>query len=299
MARLDRMEGGRELAQLAAVLGREFSHELLAAVATVDEPTLQAELAKLAQAEILYPKGRPPRCTYIFKHALLEDALYNALVKSKRQQFHRRIGEVLEAQFPQTAETQPELLGHHFTEAGLTEKAIGYWLKAGQRSRERSAFCEAIGHLTKGLALLDTLEESRAARRPGIAVPHHAGPAYIAARGYAAPEVGPILRPGARTVPTDRGSAAAIRDHAGHVGVAHRARRPAAVRGPGRRRDGARRKPERPRHADGSAVHAGRHDVLPCPVRGCPCLLRERVGRLRRPRAHEVLDRLYRATTPA
>ena len=149
------------MAQLAAVLGREFSHELLAAVATVDEPTLQAELAKLAQAEILYPKGRPPRCTYIFKHALLEDALYNALVKGKRQQFHRRIAEVLEAQFPQTVETQPELLGHHFTEAGLTEKAVGYWLKAGLRSRERSADCEAIGHLTKGLALLETLEETR------------------------------------------------------------------------------------------------------------------------------------------
>ena len=139
MARLDRMEGERELAQLAAVLGREFSHELLAAVAALDEPTLQAELAKLVQAEILYPKGRPPRCTYIFKHALLEDALYNALVKGKRQQFHRRIAEVLEAQFPQTAETQPELLAHHFTEAGLTEKAVGYWLKAGLRSRERSA----------------------------------------------------------------------------------------------------------------------------------------------------------------
>ena len=110
MARLDRMEGDREVAQLAAVLGREFSYELLAAVAAVDEPTLQAELAKLVQAEILYPKGRPPRCTYIFKHALLEDALYNALVKGKRQQFHRRIAEVLEARFPQTVETQPELL---------------------------------------------------------------------------------------------------------------------------------------------------------------------------------------------
>ena len=91
MARLDRMAGGQELAQLAAVLGREFSHELLAAVASVDEPTLQAELAQLAQAEILYPKGRPPRCTYTFKHALLEDALYNALVKSKRHQLHRRV----------------------------------------------------------------------------------------------------------------------------------------------------------------------------------------------------------------
>jgi predicted ATPase len=193
MARLDRMESGRELAQLGAVLGREFSHELLSAVANLDDPTLQSELASLAQAEILYPKGRPPRCTYIFKHALLEDALYNALVKARRQQFHRRIGEVLESQFPQTAATQPELLGHHFTEAGLTEKAIGYWLQAGQRSRERSAFCEAIGHLTKGLALLDAVDKSRQRDDLELQFLTALGPAYIEARGYAAPEVGPIL----------------------------------------------------------------------------------------------------------
>jgi serine/threonine protein kinase/predicted ATPase len=193
MARLDRMEGGRELAQLAAVLGREFSHELLVAVAGVDEPTLQAELAQLAQAEILYPKGRPPRCTYIFKHALLEDALYNALVRARRQEFHRRIGEVLESQFPQTSETQPELLGHHFSEAGLTEKAIGYWLKAGQRSRDRSAFSEAIGHLTRGLELVATLAESRTRDDWELQFLTRLAPAYIAARGYAAPEAGPIL----------------------------------------------------------------------------------------------------------
>jgi TOMM system kinase/cyclase fusion protein len=193
MARLDRMEGGRELAQLAAVLGREFSYELLSAVATTDEPLLQSELAKLVQAEILYQKGRAPGCTYLFKHALLEDALYNSLVKSKRQQFHRRIGAVLEARFPQTAQTRPELLAHHFAEAGLPEKAIGYWLKAGQRSRERSAFCEAIGHLTKGLALLDTLEESRNRDDLELQFLTTLAPAYIAARGYAAPEVGPIL----------------------------------------------------------------------------------------------------------
>jgi serine/threonine protein kinase/predicted ATPase len=193
MARLDRTEGGRELAQLAAVLGREFSHELLVAVAGMDEPTLQAELAKLAQAEILYPKGRPPRCTYTFKHALLEDALYNALVKAKRQQFHRRVGEVLESQFPQTSETQPELLGHHFTEAGLTEKAIGYWLKAGQRSRDRSAFAEAIGHLTRGLELVATLAESRPRDEWELQFLTRLAPAYITARGYAAPEAGPIL----------------------------------------------------------------------------------------------------------
>jgi len=97
-------------------------------------------------AEILYPKGRPPRCTYIFKHALLEDALYNALVKAGRQQFHRRIGEVLESQFPQTAETQPELLAHHFTEAGLTEKAIGSGSNrgSGRRGDRRSAKRSAI-----------------------------------------------------------------------------------------------------------------------------------------------------------
>ena len=287
------------MAQLAAVLGREFSHELLAAVATVDEPTLQAELAKLAQAEILYPKGRPPRCTYIFKHALLEDALYNALVKGKRQQFHRRIAEVLEAQFPQTAETQPELLapplhrggpdreGHRLLAQGgaAVAGAIG-----GPRSdRPPDERPRAAGH-ARGVAR---------ARRPGIAVPHHTGPGLH--RGprlrRARSRADPAPRP--RTVPTDRGSAAAVRDHVGHVGVAHRARRPAGVRGPGRRRDGARRASERPRHADGSAVHAGRHDVLPRPVRGRPRLLREGAGRLRRPRAHEVLDRLYRATTPA
>jgi class 3 adenylate cyclase/predicted ATPase len=193
MARLDRMEGSLEVAQLAAVLGREFDYDLLSATSTMDEPSLQAELAKLVHAEILYQKGRPPRSTYTFKHALLEDALYNALVKGKRQQSHRRIAEVLEAQFPQTVETKPELLAHHFTEAGVTEKAIRYWLKAGQRSRERSALCEAIGHLTKGLAMVGTLAETR--ERDDLELPFLTalGPTYITARGYAAPEVGPTL----------------------------------------------------------------------------------------------------------
>jgi serine/threonine protein kinase/predicted ATPase len=194
MARVDRMEGGRELAQLAAVLGREFTHELLAAVSHLDEHTLQAELTKLAQAEILYPKGRPPRCTYIFKHALLEDALYNALVKAKRQQFHRRIGEVLESKFPQTVETQPELLGHHFTEANLPEKGVEYWLKAGQRSRERSAVNEAISHLTRGLALVfQAFEEPSKRDDWELQYLTTLAPAYITARGYAAPEVGSLL----------------------------------------------------------------------------------------------------------
>ena len=193
-ARLDRMEGEREVAQLAAVLGREFSYELLAAAAAADELTLQAELTKLVQAEILYPKGRPPRCSYLFKHALLEDALYNALVKSKRQQFHGRVAEVLEARFPQTALTQPELLAHHFTEAGLTEMAIGYWLKAGLRLRERFANVEAIGHLTKGLELLATLEQSPQRDTRELEFLNPLGAAYQSARGFSAAQVGPVFQ---------------------------------------------------------------------------------------------------------
>src|SRR5262249_59156352 len=108
---------------------------------------------KLVQADILYPKGRPPRCTYHFKHALLEDALYNAMVKGKRQRFHQRVAEVLEARFGQAVETRPELLAHHLTEAGLAEKAVGYWLKAGVGSRARVAHPGAVGPPTQGLGL--------------------------------------------------------------------------------------------------------------------------------------------------
>jgi class 3 adenylate cyclase/predicted ATPase len=192
-ARLDRMEGGRELAQLAAVVGREFNYELLSAVALADEPALDAELARLVQAEILLPKGRPPNCSYRFKHALWEDALYNALVKDKRRQIHRRVAEVLEARFPLTVETQPELVAYHATEAGLTDKAIAYWLKAGLRSRARSAAVEAIGHLTKGLGLLTALDESPERDSRELEFLGPLGTAYLEARGYAAPEAGPVF----------------------------------------------------------------------------------------------------------
>ena len=159
----------------------------------MDEATLQAELGKLVQAEILYAKGRPPRCSYIFKHALLEDALYNTLVKGKRQQFHKRIAEAMEAKPELAGATQPELLAHHCTEAGLFEQAIGYWLKAGLRSRERSAEVEAIGHLRKGLELLESLEESTARDSRQLELLSPLGVAYLAVHGYAAPEVGPVF----------------------------------------------------------------------------------------------------------
>jgi predicted ATPase/energy-coupling factor transporter ATP-binding protein EcfA2 len=194
LARLDRMSSNHEVAHLAATLGCEFQYEMLAAVVNVDEPTLQAELAKLAGAEILFSKGPPPRCAYSFKHALLEEALRDALDESHRRQFHRQVAEAMEARFPQSVETQPELLAQHFTEAGLTEKAVWYWLQAGRRSHERCANIEAISHLTKGLELLRTLEESATRDVRELELLGPLGTAYIATRGYAAPEVGPIFQ---------------------------------------------------------------------------------------------------------
>jgi class 3 adenylate cyclase len=147
MARLDRLVTAKAVAQYAAVMGRQFSYELLQAVSQLDEAMLQHELGRLVEAEIVYQRGLPPQSTYIFKHALIQDAAYQSLLKSTRQQYHQCIAQVLEAQFSETAEAQPELLAHHYTEAGLTEKAVGYWHHAGQRAIERSAHVEAIAHL--------------------------------------------------------------------------------------------------------------------------------------------------------
>jgi predicted ATPase len=192
-ARLGRMSSSLEVAQLAATLGREFDHELLAAVVPVDDQVLRAELAKLVSAGILYVEGQPPECSYRFKHALLEEALHNAIDATKRRTYHQKVAEVTEAQFPHFVETQPELLAHHFAEAGIIEKAIAYYLKAGLRSRDRFAHVEAISDFRKGLELLETLEASseRDARELQLLGP--LGTAYIAARGYAASEVGPVF----------------------------------------------------------------------------------------------------------
>jgi len=193
MVRLDRLSSNREVAQLAATLGREFDYGLLAAVVSVNEETLQAELEKLVSAGILNVKGHPPGCTYLFRHALLEEALHAAIEEQKRRRFHQRIAEVMEARFTHLVETQPELLADHFSKAGIFEKAIGYCLRAGLRSRDRSAHVEAISHLTKGLKLLEALDASpeRDARELELLGP--LGTSYIAARGYAAPEVGPVF----------------------------------------------------------------------------------------------------------
>jgi tetratricopeptide (TPR) repeat protein len=193
VTRLDGMTRNPEVAQLAATLGREFAYEVLAAVTTVSEATLKVELATLVRSEILYQKGSPPRSTYMFKHALLEGALHDALDTEKRRQFHRQIANALESRFPETAQTLPELLAHHFTEAGMLEEGVGYWLKAGLRCLERSANLEAIGHLTKGLASVHALPESPERDAQELQMLNPLGTTYIAARGYAAPEVSPVF----------------------------------------------------------------------------------------------------------
>src|SRR5262249_27160558 len=153
------------IAQLGATIGRQFSYELLHKISQLDGLTLQRELGRLVEAELVYQRGQPPQATYTFKHALIQDAAYESLLKSTRQQYHQRIAQVLETQFPETTETQPELLAHHYTEAGLTEKAVHYWYQAGQRASERSAHLEAIIHLRQGLALLETLPETSERRQ--------------------------------------------------------------------------------------------------------------------------------------
>jgi predicted ATPase len=138
---------------------------------------------------LLYQRGLPPQATYLFKHTLIQDAAYQSLLKSTRQQYHQRVAQVLEAQFPDIAETQPELLAHHYTEAGLSAQAIPYWQRAGERSLQRSANPEAVQHLTTGLALLATLPDTPARAQQELDLQIALGPALIATKGMAAPEV--------------------------------------------------------------------------------------------------------------
>jgi predicted ATPase len=189
MARLDRLATVREVVQLGATLGREFSYELVQAVWHLDEEALQKGLSQLVEAELVYQRGLPPQARYIFKHALIQDAAYQSLLKSKRQQYHQQIARVLEQRFPETTETQPELLAHHYTEAGFIAQAIPYWQRAGQRATQRSAYVEAISHLTKGLESLKALPDTPERAQQELTLQIALGVPLIATKGYAAPEV--------------------------------------------------------------------------------------------------------------
>ncbi len=188
-ARLDRLRGAREVAQLGAVLGREFSHELIRAVSRLPDEALETGLRQLAEAELIYQRGRPPSTSYQFKHALVQDAAYQSLLKRRRRQLHRQVADALQTRFTETLVTQPELIAHHLTEAGQTDAAIPYWQQAGQRALERSANVEAVAHLNKGLALNSALPESEANLQRELSLLMTLAPALMATSGYAHPEV--------------------------------------------------------------------------------------------------------------
>ena len=158
----------KEVAQIGAAIGREFSHALLAAVARKPEAELESALDRLIEAGLLFRQGVPPHATYLFKHALVQDAAYGTLLREPRRALHARIAETLESQFAEIAESQPELLARHCTEAGLIEKAAGLWGKAGQRSLARSALIEAVEQFTRALDQIATLPSTPALRREQI-----------------------------------------------------------------------------------------------------------------------------------
>jgi predicted ATPase len=189
MARLDRLAAVKALVQLGATLGREFAYDLLQAVSPWDEGTLRRGLHQLVEAEFLYQQGLLPQATYRFKHALIQEAAYQSLLKSTRQRHHQQIAQVLEARFPERCETQPELLAYHYTEAGLSAQAISYWQRAGQRAVERSANLEAVAHLTKGLELLATLPDTPERVHQELLLQTALGPALLVTKGQASPEV--------------------------------------------------------------------------------------------------------------
>jgi class 3 adenylate cyclase/predicted ATPase len=187
-ARLDRLGPAREIAQIGAVLGRDFVYPLLRDIADLDEPALQMSLDRLADADLLFVEGAPPQAKYRFKHALIQDAAYESLLRSRRQELHAKIATSLEARFPQLVEAQPELVARHLSEAGMAEKAIPYWLSAGRLAAARSANMEAIAHLRSGLDCVQTLDPGASRSRFELSLQLALGASLIATRGFASNE---------------------------------------------------------------------------------------------------------------
>jgi predicted ATPase/class 3 adenylate cyclase len=191
MARLDRIGPvAKEVAQVGAAIGREFSYDLLAAAARRKDSELRAALDRLIGAGLLFRRGEPPDAAFLFKHALVQDAAYGTLLRGQRRELHARIARVLEDRVGTIADTQPEILAHHFGNAGLVEKAVSYWLEAGERSKARSAMPEAIKQLRKGLDLLSGLPDGAERQRSELKLQLALGGALIAAKGHAAEETG-------------------------------------------------------------------------------------------------------------
>ncbi len=190
MARLDRLAPVRHVAQIGSAIGREFSYALLRAVSRLDDDELQSALDRLVASELVFQRGTPPEAVYIFKHALVQDAAHSSLLRSSRQQLHTQIAGALETHFPELIDSQPELLAQHYAEAGLIEKSVAYWGRAGQRSAARSAMAEAAAQLQKGLDQLALLPETAERQRQELEFFSALGAALRFVKGLAAPETG-------------------------------------------------------------------------------------------------------------
>jgi predicted ATPase len=192
MARLDRPAPVKEVAQVGACIGREFPHELLAAAAGRPEPELRAALRQLLASGLILRRGRPPDAVYAFRHALVQEAAYRSLLRSRRRQLHGTVAAVLEERFPAIADTTPELLAWHHTEAGQAAPAADHWLRAGRRAAQASANPEAVAHLTQGLAVLDGLPDDDARARRELDLRLALGAAIRAAGWFTAAEARPV-----------------------------------------------------------------------------------------------------------
>jgi len=192
MARLDRLAPVREVAQIAAAVGRQFSHEMISAAALMPQQQVDRALEQLMNAELIFRRGTPPEAEYMFKHALVQEAAYQSLLRSKRQQYHRQIAKTLEERFSEIVDAQPHLLAHHYTEADLKGQAIPYWEKAGHKAVMRSANAEAVNHFTKALELLKTMPETPECSQTELALQLALGPPLIAHRGFGSPDVGRV-----------------------------------------------------------------------------------------------------------
>ena len=188
MARLDRLGPAKEVAQIGAAIGREFAHALLAEVVRKPEAELGSALDRLIQAGLLFRQGVPPHATYLFKHALVQDAAYGTLLRGPRQALHARIAAAIETRMPERVEREPELLAYHYAGAGQPDTAAGYWLAAGRLAARRSANSEAVAHLTRGIAGVGGLPETEERNRQELALQLALGPALLSSRGFGDPE---------------------------------------------------------------------------------------------------------------
>ena len=189
MARLDRFMPVKEIAQIGAAIGREFNFELIAAVAPMSQAQLEDALAQLSASGLAFRRGTPPDAVYTFKHALVQDAAYNSLLKSRRQELHAKIARVIEARFPNIKTTEPELLARHLTAAGLAEAAIPLWQIAGELALKRMALTEAVAHLNQGLELVSTLPWTSQRDAGEVELRRRLGSAWLTLKSWAAPEV--------------------------------------------------------------------------------------------------------------